>query len=917
MNPNLSLLRNLLILLLLGALPALAQEEKPDAPATGEEAEESIESIIEGLFEQLNSEEFRVRESATFQLWRLGDKAEPFVREAAQSGDLELRTRAARLLGLFKYGVYPDTPPEMVKLINRFRHGNLNAKTSALRQLYDGGQLVTVAKLIRTIENASTRRQLVNSVIEELDGKLGEMFALEKYDAVQSLLELAAISDEGLRNLSAFHLARGTIDQELEKLLEREKAGEFSSLEYEQLSWHFRLQGDLESALAAATAAENKLLENSIRIAQGDLLTLVKSSYNPNDRTIQAFGYTAAAQRLSGDDESFEKTIETIKKYASDHPDEIDQCLEALIINGRDDDALEIAVKGSGERLQFLIDRGEHLAALAELGIDDPKPPYEDWLKRIEKEFAGARTSQDYNRIIGPPYTLARLLGSWGEEAEATRIFDRLGKVAHEEAPQFLSRVITNASVLGMKDVAMKYTHLAFTKEALDAAAGVDGPGVDPAEARIRNRVGQRGEEESLIRSLYFNEAHAAGYWWDQLEYKFGAEGSISRLGRLETLMGEDKAAALELAKKFVPTEEEALDEEEHVGRLTNLAELHLRHDDRDTAMKLFKESLTLPRQDAFYANHGYATMLVADGKWEEALPYFKAATVGDSPSTYHVVQYGVALEHCGKNEEAEKVLHRARLQALGRPMEFRRIAAGFAMLEEFDRAREASQLAVNLALVDDSTVHGEVLQLSDFLVHDAPLRAAMYKERYLIECLKGHIPLNRLSSGQSIRGSIASLKARAALAEGRTDEAVDRMRTMVGQQPSNSSLLEDLYPLLVKAGRQKEADEFYEKLNAYGEKTLALFPNSPQDLNSNAWLKARCGKDLDTALERSKRSNELYEKNYAYLDTLAEVYFQRGDREQAVKESTKAVELAGSDFLLYRQLQHFKNDEPLSKTLK
>ena len=209
------------------------------------------------------------------------------------------------------------------------------------------------------------------------------------------------------------------------------------------------------------------------------------------------------------------------------------------------------------------------------------------------------------------------------------------------------------------------------------------------------------------------------------------------------------------------------------------------------------------------------------------------------------------------------------------------------------------------------------MLLLSDYLVHDDPTRAAMYKERYLVECLKGHVPLNRLSSGQSIRGSIASLKAKADLAKGRTDAAVDRLGAMIEKQPSNSSLLEDLYPLLVKAGRKKEADEFYEKLNEYGENVLALFPNSPQDLNSNAWLKARCGKDLDTALERSKRSNELYEDNYASLDTLAEVYFQQGNREEAVKFSTEAVKLAGSDYLLYRQLQHFKNDPPLSESLK
>ena len=43
MNPKFSLIRNLLTLLLLGSLPTLAQNEKPDAPETAEESEQAVD----------------------------------------------------------------------------------------------------------------------------------------------------------------------------------------------------------------------------------------------------------------------------------------------------------------------------------------------------------------------------------------------------------------------------------------------------------------------------------------------------------------------------------------------------------------------------------------------------------------------------------------------------------------------------------------------------------------------------------------------------------------------------------------------------------------------------------------------------------------------------------------------------------
>ncbi len=483
--------------------PPPAEAPTPDAAASAAE--------IHKLLEALSADDFRAREAATVRLWELGSVAEPLVREAAKSGDIERRTRAAHLLALFKFGIYPDTAPDVVALINQFRYGTRFEQTNAIEKLYSDGEMETVTRLIRSVDDQESRRWLVNAVIEELDGKLAELFAAGEYDRVETLLGLAAISDEGLRDLAAFHLRRGSIDAQIATLLTREKETKLSPIDYEQLSWFYRLKGDLDQALTAASSSDNEDLERDIRIAQGDLQALIKSSYNPNDRTIQTYGFNAAAQRLSGDSEGLEATVETIKKYALANPTEVEDCALALLINGRVAEAIEISPVGSSDRIQLLIDNGNHAKALAELGITQLKPPYNDWLDSLSEQFSAADSRQEYSRGLIRADRLGRLLVGWGEQAEAERIFDRLGKIAAGLDPDFMSGFIANASDLGLHEVALKYTRSTFAKEAANEAPAADLRGLELDEAPVRNRIGRADVEDSLISALYRNQASTRG----------------------------------------------------------------------------------------------------------------------------------------------------------------------------------------------------------------------------------------------------------------------------------------------------------------------------------------------------------------------------------------------------------------------
>ena len=63
----------------------------------------------------------------------------------------------------------------------------------------------------------------------------------------------------------------------------------------------------------------------------------------------------------------------------------------------------------------------------------------------------------------------------------------------------------------------------------------------------------------------------------------------------------------------------------------------------------------------------------------------------------------------------------------------------------------------------------------------------------------------------------------------------------------------------------------------------------------------------LDEALIHADRAVKIDPDNGAFLDTLAEVHFQLGNRSKAIEISTKAVQILEGDNQVKRQLERFK----------
>jgi tetratricopeptide (TPR) repeat protein len=107
-----------------------------------------------------------------------------------------------------------------------------------------------------------------------------------------------------------------------------------------------------------------------------------------------------------------------------------------------------------------------------------------------------------------------------------------------------------------------------------------------------------------------------------------------------------------------------------------------------------------------------------------------------------------------------------------------------------------------------------------------------------------------------------------------------------------------------------KEHDVWFEKSWQEMMVLAERFPKDDNIRNSAAWLAARCVRRLDDAEKQSEISLTLRPRQAAYLDTMAEIWFARANREKAVAWSRKAIDSDPSQDALLEQYFRFQSGD-------
>jgi len=91
----------------------------------------------------------------------------------------------------------------------------------------------------------------------------------------------------------------------------------------------------------------------------------------------------------------------------------------------------------------------------------------------------------------------------------------------------------------------------------------------------------------------------------------------------------------------------------------------------------------------------------------------------------------------------------------------------------------------------------------------------------------------------------------------------------------------------------------------------LADFPDSPAARNALAALAANCRRDLDGGLAYAREAVKAEPGSVPFRETLAEVHFRRGEREEAAAVMKKLLADDPRNALYKRQLTRYASGAP------
>ena len=130
-----------------------------------------------------------------------------------------------------------------------------------------------------------------------------------------------------------------------------------------------------------------------------------------------------------------------------------------------------------------------------------------------------------------------------------------------------------------------------------------------------------------------------------------------------------------------------------------------------------------------------------------------------------------------------------------------------------------------------------------------------------------------------------------ALLEEGDKEKAMKLFRGSFEMLNGDGILADDYFPLLREAGVIEEHDRNFKIVYQRLKDSIKSYPKAHNTYNSAAWMASRASRDLDDALEKIRTALSMRPKQAAYLDTMAEVWFAKKNREKAVEWSRKAVQ--------------------------
>jgi tetratricopeptide (TPR) repeat protein len=875
---------------------------------------------IEELIADLGNPTFSLREKAQRLLRERGREAIPALEKALKGDDPEVAKRARELLHEFAWGALPDTPAEVRKLILEFRNGDPNPERNdevrkrAIAELLKRGRpgVAAVRSILQRNIPPESRAPLIATVTTQVRHEVPLLLLAGKTAEADELIALHAVgtTTSGAADFAAYHTLRGDLPAAITRAEAAFAAGPKTDDARLMLVYLYRAAGMWGKARDVAddlTARENAPNYREILLEdEGNWSAL--ADLTPGREFNHPEAVRLTLMRRAGRADKLDAAAKQLRADAEEYsaPNDILSATVALLSNHRADAATDL-----------LLEKKKNLALLSEILV--ARMRYREALDligagKVEKEAIGPDERRDFN------LRRARVLMLTGHTDEAVQLFTSVASaLVNTDQKRVLAftqpaRALVRTELrLGLRDLACE--HAAPFADAM----------------REGNFPGAQGE--SPYELLFPNDPVAAETLFVVLrENRVPGDEPGPTMLRVRELLGGsagkaavDQAVVLlrESAAGFPPGPANLLKARRYFA-LAQVCRAAQRGEVAEGAFKVAAE-LTAGATDAADARGArswvygapdparvwieWGEFLTASGRYRDAATVFEAGwkLYPDQPLPLYLC--GKALMKAGDTREGERRIDLAHWVSLGNE----KLRGRF--LDELVRRGEAKAIRREVALIlracwSQDHFFGNVMNQcarGSALVGDFATAETCAQRSLLVVLRNVGVYFVDPAGYFNVPQDMLVFHARAQLRADKLDEALAAARSVLAVTPGHLDLVNGIVPELDQRGKKKEADELFEGAWRAYQKVLADYPNSPSAWHALASLAGHCRRNLDDGLKYARAAVAADPGSPAYREALAEVYFRRGAREDAVKIMQKLADEQPRHALYQRQLARYR----------
>jgi tetratricopeptide (TPR) repeat protein len=903
---------------------ALAAPPPTSGPAPKGPTPEQIRQAIDDLA----SPRFAVRERASNLLWEAGRAAEADLRTAARGKDEEAANRAKAILEKFDWGLYPDTPAEVVKLVEKFRGGDADARQQVVGELMriKPSRFDVLRKVIAHEQDEEARKQMYERMASQAREAVPALIVAGHADEANELLEICLYPNrpQSLGDYATFQHLRNRVPEAIARMEEFRKKGAATDIQRatEALVYLYRVKQDWVAAKAAADAAKNPELQTELAWEASDWKRLAEGHGDGAAGDIEDRGAKAAYYRLAGNKAKYDEIIAELRKDLMGVEGDDAAAYElayALLLNGEGGAAIDV-LKGRHKRgsdlvfdllcaqLKFQEAFAYADAAKKELD-DDPQAVFERQQLAIRR---------------------GKILAALGDRDGATQIFRGvLDAALSAGADGGAIEVVKAVARSGMRDLAA------------DCAAKC-------LESFHKNMRDDEGFE--ALTPVFEEKAVTVAIWWQAIRAdKPDADPTATMARVLEFVNGKaDRKKADRLAELIAGLKEpKALGGKNSGSFVTELSPAHADYATAeafrsvgaaDKAEEFYKRAANVKPADfermprllddlpdfedegpvpVYYRFLiGYADYLASAKRWKDAAAMYRKAWDAAPAQPLPLFLCGNALKQAGDEKEDTRLMELAHWVPLGNEVQRAKFSEDLGKRGFDADSRKEMELVLATGWFRSYAVGNVHLRMARIKARrgDYATAARMF-EKDVVSLFRTGAFFVDAKAYLTVPELARTYRARALFASGKVDEALAEARAGLSVLPGNIELGLGFVPDLDKAGRKREADEIYGKIKSAYEAAIKDYGNSADLRNSLAWTMVNCNRDLDDALAHAKKAVEVAPRTAGYIDTLAEVFFRKKDRAKALELMKQCATLEPTNPYFRKQLERFEKkpfDSPL-----